>query len=262
MPNVPEVQLNSTRNRQSMERKNKTDHLFAWELTCKPVTLISQAVEMFINQKLNSSTASLVRSMNVTQNHILLGTTWLTEEAFAQEIIHTSIQYWHSCYPCRHIKLHGKKVVSRLNSCYQNFQTRSIWAFFLQLRQLYGTADSLLGPDYKWTPPFTPWSCQLVRYVQEWQLSQLQWVKSQWWQRPRLHQRFCLSTKLNWTTGDHSTALLLFSNNDSRNSEHNLVRGGRLWDGPLNRVSQCLSDGTAVINGACFFSKLNSGRSP
>ncbi len=40
----------------------------------------------------------------------------------------------------------------------------------------------------------------------------------------------------------HSTIGVLFSNNDSKNDEHNFVRGGRLWDDPLKMVSHGLSN--------------------
>lgn len=59
---------------------------------------------------------------------------------------------------------------------------------------------------------------------------------------------------------NHSTAAVLFSINDSRNAAHNLVRGGRLCDDPLNIVSQGLSDGTDGTNEVWFL--LNSGNSP
>ena len=59
---------------------------------------------------------------------------------------------------------------------------------------------------------------------------------------------------------NHSTAVL-FSINDSRNAEHNLVRGGRLCDDPLNMVSQGLSDRTDGTNEVLFLF-FNSGNSP
>ena len=60
----------------------------------------------------------------------------------------------------------------------------------------------------------------------------------------------------------HSTMAVLFSSNDSRNIEHNLVRGGRLWDDPLNMVSHGVTDGTNETSGVWFLFKLNSGNSP
>lgn len=45
-------------------------------------------------------------------------------------------------------------------------------------------------------------------------------------------------------SGDHCCTLGLFSSNDARNAEQSLVRGGRTCEGPLNTVSQGLSEGT------------------
>jgi hypothetical protein len=55
---------------------------------------------------------------------------------------------------------------------------------------------------------------------------------------------------------------VLFSNKDSKNAEHNLVRGGRLCDDPLNMVSQGLSNGADGTREACFLFGSNCGSSP
>lgn len=60
----------------------------------------------------------------------------------------------------------------------------------------------------------------------------------------------------------HSTVAFLFSSKDSKNSEHNLVRGGNVCDDPLNMVSQGLSEAADEIDGVMFLSKSNWGSSP
>lgn len=60
----------------------------------------------------------------------------------------------------------------------------------------------------------------------------------------------------------HSTIDVLFSNRDSKNSEHNLVRDGNLCDGPLNMVSQGLFDAEEKMDEALFLFKSNMGNSP
>lgn len=54
----------------------------------------------------------------------------------------------------------------------------------------------------------------------------------------------------------------LLSSKDAKNVEHSLVRGARAWDGPLNMVSQGLSDGIDEIIGAASSLGLNLGSSP
>lgn len=60
---------------------------------------------------------------------------------------------------------------------------------------------------------------------------------------------------------DHSTGVLL-SNNDSRNSLHSLVRGGRLCDEPLNIVSHGFPDDTNWILEVLLLFSSNFGSSP
>jgi len=62
----------------------------------------------------------------------------------------------------------------------------------------------------------------------------------------------------------HSTVAVLFSSRDSKNSEHNLVRGGNDCDNPLNMVSQGLLEAEAAdeIDESIFLFKSNLGSSP
>jgi hypothetical protein len=61
----------------------------------------------------------------------------------------------------------------------------------------------------------------------------------------------------------HSTIDVLFSSRDSKNSEHNLVRGGNICDDdPLNMVSQGLLDAPEKTDEALFLFKSNMGNSP
>ena len=65
-----------------------------------------------------------------------------------------------------------------------------------------------------------------------------------------------------WLHGkDHFTAAVLFTRSDSKNDEHNLVRG-KVWEGPLNMFSQGLSDGINVTGRVRFPFKSDSGGSP
>jgi len=60
----------------------------------------------------------------------------------------------------------------------------------------------------------------------------------------------------------HAIVVVLFSNRDSKNSEHNLVRGGNECDDPLNMLSQGLSEAADEIDEAMFLFKSNLGSSP
>ena len=60
----------------------------------------------------------------------------------------------------------------------------------------------------------------------------------------------------------HSTVAVFFSSRDSKNSEHNLVRGGNICDDPVNMVSQGLSDAADKIDEVLSLFKSNLGNSP
>lgn len=60
----------------------------------------------------------------------------------------------------------------------------------------------------------------------------------------------------------HTILVVLFSNRDSKNSEHNLVRGGNECDDPLNMLSQGLSEAANEIDEAMFLFKSNLGSFP
>ena len=60
----------------------------------------------------------------------------------------------------------------------------------------------------------------------------------------------------------HSRMTLLFSSNDSKNAEHNLLSGGILLDEPLNIVSHGLSVGTDGATELSIVFSSNGGNSP